>query len=279
MDDTRIRRQRAFEALEHATEVPMLILSLALIPLLIVPWAFDLGDDAEATIVAIDWIVWALFALELSAKTYLSPHRAGYLREHWFDLLIVLLPMLRPLRIARSARAVRLLRLARVLAFSARYVHTARTLADSHGLKYVILLAALLTAGSAGLVTVFEMDRGGPIANYEEGLWWAFTTVTTVGYGDRYPITPEGRAVAIFLMVIGITLFSVLTANIAAFLVKAPASEPTLGEVMAKLAVIEARLAALQPTAETGAGQRDEQTETAGDRPSPYPVSLAGRGD
>jgi hypothetical protein len=80
-------------------------------------------------------------------------------------------------------------------------------------------------------------------------------------------------------MVIGITLFSVLTANIAAFLVKAPASEPTLGEVMAKLAVIEARLAALQPTAETGAGQRDEQTETAGDRPSPYPVSLAGRGD
>ena len=219
MNSDAAKRERMFYSFQRATEVPMLVLSLAIIPLLIAPWVLKLDPQLESTLITIDWAIWAFFAIELLVKTYLAPRRAAYLREHWFDVLIVALPFLRPLRIVRSAQALRLLKLVRIYVLAARYVHTARSLLNAHGLKYALLLAVLVIVGSAGLATLLERGAGGTIVDFEDGLWWAFSTITTVGYGDRFPVTSEGRGIAIFLMVTGITLFSVLTANIAAFLV------------------------------------------------------------
>jgi hypothetical protein len=101
-------RKRAFEAFERATELPMLALSLAIIPLLVVPWVADLPKTLDTTFVALDCSIWAAFALELAVKTYLVERRRDYLVRHWFDVLIVALPFLRPLRVVRSARALRL---------------------------------------------------------------------------------------------------------------------------------------------------------------------------
>src|SRR6185503_7478895 len=98
------------------------------------------------------------FALELLAKTYLAPQRSLYLRRHWFDVIIVVVPFLRPLRIVRSVRALRVLRLVRVVAAGSRAFHQAQTILDSHGLKYVLLFAGALMLGAAGLMTLFEKD-------------------------------------------------------------------------------------------------------------------------
>jgi voltage-gated potassium channel len=85
-----------------------------------------------------------------------------------------------------------------------------------------VLLASIFVAYiSAIQITIAERTvDGSNIKNFGDGLWWAITTVTTVGYGDRYPTTTEGRLIAIALMIMGISLMGVITASVAAWFVK-----------------------------------------------------------
>lgn len=96
------------------------------------------------------------------------------------------------------------------------------------------------------LVTAFENGADGSITDFDDALWWAIVTITTVGYGDKYPVTPEGRAVAVFLMIIGITLFSMLTAGIAAYFVEGPQENDERGvttkDLMVHLEALQAQL-------------------------------------
>jgi voltage-gated potassium channel len=116
--------------------------------------------------------------------------------------------MLRPLRILRSARLLRILRLVRLVAFAAKGLHETRGIVRHRGLNWVLLIVLALNLIAAA--AVLEFERGNPEANidsYPDALWWAVTTITTVGYGDRFPTTPAGRGVAVFLMVAGIAMF------------------------------------------------------------------------
>lgn len=96
---------------------------------------------------------------------------------------------------------------------------------------------ALVLVG-ATLMVVAEQGAGGPIATFADAVWWALTTITTVGYGDTYPVTALGRGVAVFLMIAGIALFGLLTANVAAFFVE----EDAVDRMQAELAQINQRI-------------------------------------
>ena len=113
MTTTQERRAERLDRFEHMTELPLLVLALLIIPLLVAPVAFDLAARVERVVLALDWIIWGVFAAELAIRIYLTPRRLRYLRQHWFDVLIVVLPFLRPLRIVRSARALQALRVLR----------------------------------------------------------------------------------------------------------------------------------------------------------------------
>ncbi len=242
------RRQQAFDAVERVTLVPMLVLAAVMLPLLLVPFVFDLSGTAEAALLAADWAIWAIFALELGVKTYLAPARTTYLRKHWFDVVIVAVPFLRPLRIVRSARAFRSLRALRLFSVASRAAHTTRAILSEHGLQYVLLVGVILVLLCAGLVTLFERRGEGTIQGFDDGLWWAVTTITTVGYGDKVPVTPEGRGIAALLMFVGISFFSLITANVAAFLVQPKEDEAvaSLNEVLESLRRLEAKVDELQ---------------------------------
>jgi voltage-gated potassium channel len=246
------RRQQTFDLVERITELPMVLLSLAMVPLILAPELLSLSAAAEDVLFTVEMAIWAVFALELGVKLYLAPARGLYLRRHWFDVLIVAVPFLRPLRVLRSTRALRALRL---LSFGARFSHSARAVLANHGLQYVLVVALVTVFASAALVSVFESEADGNIGSFGEALWWAITTITTVGYGDRFPVTPEGRGIAVFLMLVGISVFSFLTANIAAYLV-APKDEEnaaSLDEVLAAMRRLEARVEALQHAVQGGA--------------------------
>jgi voltage-gated potassium channel len=229
----------------------MLLLALAMIPLLAVPAMLSLSPDTEEMLVRVEWVIWAAFAADLSIRTYLAPRRARYLLAHWFDVLIVVLPFLRPLRIARSVRVVRALTALRLVGPVARVVVSARSVLSRHGLHWAILVCGVLFVASAASVTYFERGGEGSIKDFPTALWWAAVTITTVGYGDTFPVTPEGRGVGIFLMFVGIALFSLITANIAAFFMEsdAKAEGPSLADVMARLDSIEAQLGELRGSA------------------------------
>ena len=113
------RRAELLDRFERATELPLLGLALAIIPLLVIPLVTDVSDTMSATFLVLDWTIWAVFAADLGVRTYLSERRLNYLVRHWYDVLIVVLPFLRPLRVLRSARALRLARLGPFLARSA----------------------------------------------------------------------------------------------------------------------------------------------------------------
>ena len=144
------RRARLYERVERATELPLLILAAAMLPLIVIPLAFDLSSSVERAFLAANWFIWAVFAVELVVKTYLAPERRRYLVRHWFDVLIVVIPFLRPLRIVRSARALRLLRL---VAFLSRVGLTWGQVFGRRGLG--------LRAGTGAVVGVRDRGAGG----------------------------------------------------------------------------------------------------------------------
>ncbi|MGH2397340.1 MAG: hypothetical protein ACRDFW_10200 [bacterium] len=100
----RLERYRA------ATHLPLLVLALAIIPLLVLPLTVDVSPAIEDAFLAADLSIWALFALDLCIRAYLSGNRVDYLKTHWLDVLIVVLPFLRLLKVIEFEWVLRLLR-------------------------------------------------------------------------------------------------------------------------------------------------------------------------
>ncbi len=268
----RERRAQLLERFERATEWPLLLLAVLMIPLLVVPEVIDIGSETNLSINGVSYVIWAIFAAELSIRTFLSEKRIRYLIRHWYDVLIVVVPFLRPLRIARSARAVRLLKLGRLMPFAARIWTSTQSLMRHRGLQWIVLGGVAVVFAAAAGVLAFESGEGGGLDDYGTSLWWAMATVTTVGYGDSVPVTPEGRGVAILLMLVGIAFFSWVTANIAAFLVEFGGGEVrgvTTHDLMAKLEELESEIKAL----------RAERPEADGAPPETATEEVRGRTD
>jgi voltage-gated potassium channel len=254
-------RAEAFERFSRAVDGPLTVLALAMIPLIVLPLVMNLSPAMERAFLAIDYLIWAIFAAEYAIKLYLTPNRRQFVLGHIPDLIIVVVPMLRPLRILRSVRLLRLLRLARLAAFATTGLHEARGILRHRGLNWVLLIVLVLNLVAAAAVLEFECDHPeGNISSYPDALWWAVTTITTVGYGDRFPMSPAGRGVAVVLMIAGIALFGVITATIAAYFVEQKAEDDLggrLDQILERLDRIEAEL----PTDEQ-AGMRPRMAPT-----------------
>jgi voltage-gated potassium channel len=239
-------RGEGFERFSRAVDGPLTVLALAMIPLLVLPLVMDLSPATEAAVLAIDYLIWAVFAGEYAIKLYLAPNRRQFVARHIPDLIIVVVPMLRPLRVLRSVRLLRLLRLTLLTGLAAKGLRVARNILRHRGLNWVLLIVVVLNLLAAAMVLEFE--GGNPTANihsYPDALWWAATTITTVGYGDRFPMSSPGRAVAVVLMIAGIAMFGVITATIAAYFVEQKAEEDVasrLDQIMERLDRIEAGL-------------------------------------
>jgi voltage-gated potassium channel len=239
-------RGQAFERFSRAVDGPMMVLALAMIPLIIVPLVVNLSPSVDRALLAIDYLVWAAFAVEYVVKLYLAPDRWRFVKANIPDLVILVVPMLRPLRVLRATRLLRLLRLARLVAFAIEGLSEVRGVLRRRGLSWVLLIALALNLIAAALVLSFERDMpSSNIHSYSDALWWAVTTITTVGYGDRFPMSPAGRGVAVVLMVSGIALFGIITASIAAYFVEQKAEQDLasrLDRILERLDTIEARL-------------------------------------
>jgi voltage-gated potassium channel len=231
---------------ERLTAWPMMVLALVTVPLVLVPILSDPSPAMESLLVSVGWFIWAAFALEYGIRLYLAPDKWTFVKGNLVDLAVVLLPFLRPLRLSRSARLLRLAGLVRAGVLVARAGDAVRVVLTRHRLNYTLLVAALsLVVGS---LLVWEFERTAPAANIStipDALWWGLTTITTVGYGDRFPTTPGGRAIGAILMVLGIAFFGLLAASLSSFLVQRDTNrdiDPRLDEIVDRLQRIEAAL-------------------------------------
>lgn len=210
----------------------MMILALAWLPVLIVPLITTLHGSIATAFDVFDYLVWAAFGVEYVVKLRLAVDRGRFFRHHLLDLAVVAVPILRPLRLAQLFRVVRLERVILVLGNGLR---RAKSLLTHHGLHFVLLAVTVIVFAAAALESVLERHApGSTIHNYGDGLWWAIVTVTTVGYGDKVPVTGGGKFVAVALMLTGIGLVGFLTASVASFFVQQQNTNE-LDEVTAKL--------------------------------------------
>jgi voltage-gated potassium channel len=173
--------------------------------------AFDetTSDSTNNYLSVVQWVCWFAFALDLIYGILRAESKTEYLKRHPLELASVLLPFLRPLRLMRVI-SFGSLALQKV-AIGRQFAITVKVAVSAVFISYIA--AVQITISERGV-------EGSNIKSFSDGLWWAVTTVTTVGYGDRYPTTTEGRFLAVLLMITGISLVGVITASVAAWFVK-----------------------------------------------------------
>jgi len=169
----------------------------------------SISRSTENILGVIQWICWVAFAIDLLFGLVTSEDKLLYLKRHPLEIASVLLPFLRPLRLMRvisfGGLALQKIAVGRQFAITVKVAITT---------VFVAYIAAVQ-------ITITErVVEGSNIKNFADGFWWAITTVTTVGYGDRYPTTTEGRLLAVMLMFMGISLVGVITASVAAWFVE-----------------------------------------------------------
>lgn len=264
-------RTKLYYQYTKASDAPLMILALLMIPVLLLPEVWRLPGDINNLLDTIDWLIYACFATDYLLKLYLAPSAIRHIKANWLDLLVLALPLLRPLRIVQSARLLRLLRAARIIVFLAEGLRKLRGILAGRGLNIVLLVTLGVVVSTAGLVAVFENQGEGNIKGFGDALWWAVATVTTVGYGDATPVTPEGRGLAVFLMLTGIVFYSILTANIAAYFVESKENKTDqqlsdkLDLILQRLAVLETSISNGEFTQEQVEGKHDPPFHTPGE--------------
>jgi len=238
-----LRHDRAKESadaharhIERRLEVPLLFLALLTIPAILIEQS-GLGEPWDTVAVALNWLIWLAFVAELVVMLTVSPSRWRWLRDHPLDVAIVVLtPPFLPAAL-QAARIFRLFRLLRILKAGI----LARRLLTTEGVKDAAILALLTVLAGGAAFSTIEKEQG---LSAWDGMWWAMTTVTTVGYGDIGPKTDAGRAIAIGVMLVGIGFVAILTAAAAERFMRSQREEnrhthDQLDEILARLDAIE----------------------------------------
>jgi voltage-gated potassium channel len=242
---------RRVEGFEKRTEWPLAVLAL----LFMLAYAWPILDPSLSPVwrhicLVTDYLIWAVFVVEFIVRLVLAEGRGDYAVRHIPDLLMVALPMLRPLRLLRFLVLLRMINRRATASLRGRVV------------MYVVASAALVLLIAA--LAILDAERRNPRANiktFGDALWWAMQTMTTVGYGDRFPITGEGRSIGAGLMLAGIALLGVVTASIAAWLIEQvrvveAESQTATRQDIAELRTEVARLTTAVAQWETGTAPR-----------------------
>ncbi|ROO62162.1 voltage-gated potassium channel [Micromonospora sp. Llam0] len=239
---------------ERQTAAGLTVLAVAFLVVYAAPILYpQMPARWRAVCVAANIVIWALFWIDYLVRLRLAGDRWRFVRANLFDLIVLLLPILRPLRMLRLVTAVLLL--------------TRRTEVWARGrlALYVGSTTVLLVIVSA--LAVLDAERSHPdgaINTYPDALWWSVVTITTVGYGDYYPITSTGRFVALALMIGGIGLIGFVTGSLASWIVerisaageadaaKSPATRADVVALTEELAALRAEVAGLRADRRSG---------------------------
>jgi voltage-gated potassium channel len=241
--DAALARKARFEKFVAMTELPITILALLIAPALVLEGHAKTAGIREAAR-AVNWIVWVAFCGEYVVKVALTPDRRRFVRKAWIDLLIVVLSAPVPLTGLISgtpARIVGLVRFVRGAAVAAMGLRLRGHILRPHRLHYAAVTTGMIIA--LGALGIFAVEHGinERIQTFGDALWWSVVTATTVGYGDVSPVTPEGRLIAVGLMLLGIAFIGVFTATISSYFFDLG----RVNQVEYRLARIEAKLDAL----------------------------------
>jgi voltage-gated potassium channel len=178
---------------------------------------------------AVDYLVWGAFATDYAVRLYLTPprDRRHFVRSHPLDLLAVIVPAIRALRV--------------IAVFLRIEIVASRSRSERLLTSTAFVALTVVLAGASAVLRTERTAPGSNIHSFSDAAWWALTTVSTVGYGDRYPVTAEGRVIGGALMIVGIGVMGMVTSALAYRFITT-SEDPDAPSLDVRLKQLEARL-------------------------------------
>jgi voltage-gated potassium channel len=196
MMDARSKYVQLASKWEEKSNIPMALLGLVYLG----TYTAQVLNKENLTLVyqleIVSVALWVVFAADVFIRLIFSKNVKAFVKSSWLEILALTLPFLRVLRVFRAVIGLR-----GIKGFVKNRVNATAA--------YVVMLVPL--TWFTGGIAVLDAESNNPdaiISTLREALWWSLATITTVGYGDKYPTTIEGQLVAAVLMLTGIALFS-----------------------------------------------------------------------
>ena len=196
----------------------VVILSLYVLGALVADTFWQLPSETSKLLTYFDYLICTFFFSEFLYRFVKAENKLAFMKWGWIDLLSSI-PMVDFLRAGRLLRLIRLLRVIRAFRSTRQLLNHILANKAKGSLISISILAVLVIIFSAIAILAVEDDTNSNIKTAEDAIWWTYTTITTVGYGDKYPVTTEGRVLAMVLMTFGVGLFGTFTAYVASIFV------------------------------------------------------------
>jgi voltage-gated potassium channel len=197
----------------------VMLLTLYVLGALVIDTFYQLPEETTKLLNYFDYAICCFFFVEFVYRFRLAENKVKFMQWGWIDLLSSI-PMVDFLRAGRLLRLIRLFRIVRAFKSTKQLLnHIFKNKAEG-ALNSVVSISILLVIFSAIAILEVETNANGNIKTAEDAIWWSYSTLFNAGYGDVYPVTTEGRVIAMILMVFGIGLLGTLTAYIASIFVK-----------------------------------------------------------
>ncbi len=206
------------QVVEDWFEVPMLIVTLFLALTLAIPFLFTLPVAWVQILAFLNLIIWFAFYIELLAKIYIAKSKLAALKRNWLLTIIAIAPLFISLRLIRVTKLIGLLRFFRLQKSLDRLQKSVREII--YNIEYILLTIGVFIITSSFIMWRLEVQFDGSIQSFADAVWWSVITITTVGYGDVIPASPEGKIFGALVSLIGSILFLIFVARVTALVLK-----------------------------------------------------------
>ncbi|MGH2664859.1 potassium channel family protein [Flavobacterium sp.] len=194
----------------------ILVLSIYILSSFLVDTFCVLPKETSRLLTFIDNAVCFVFLIDFIIRFRKAESKLEFMRWGWIDL-IAIIPVIDYFRAGRLLRLIRLIRILRAFRSAKKIAsHIFRNKAKGTFATVSVIAIMLLIFSSIAILQV-EKTPDSNIKTAEDAVWWAYVTITTVGYGDKFPVTTEGRLIAVILMTGGVGLFGTFTAYAASW--------------------------------------------------------------
>ncbi|MBU2511399.1 ion transporter [bacterium] len=205
-------------------EIFVIFCIITSVTFLLVDSSMELNKTVQAVIRPIELGLNLFFIFEYLARIFLAPNRWIFVKKNLIDL-IALLPILRFFRLVRILRLIRIIKIIRSSQWGTALTNRSSSLGAELQGKAVeasvisFVLATIILTGSVGIL-IFEKGQNEQFQGFLDGFWWSIVTLTTVGYGDKFPITTGGRILAVVIMLLGLSFFALITGFVSSFIMQ-----------------------------------------------------------
>jgi voltage-gated potassium channel len=196
-----------------------IILSIYVLSIFIIETIFTLPSEIVKVLDFIDNIICVFFLFDFFIRFYKAQNKLQFMKWGWIDL-ISSIPSFEALRFGRLLRLIRLIRVLRAFRSTKNIVNHIYKKKSDGAFTTVAIIAILTLIFSSISILQFEDAPDSNIKTAEDALWWACSTISTVGYGDKFPVTTEGRIIGVVLMIVGGGLFGTMTGFFASWFVE-----------------------------------------------------------